>query len=343
MSEVVRNPADKPLLRIRNLRTDIHTHRGILRAVDGISLDVRRGEVVGIVGESGCGKSMTALSILRLVPETAVISADELALDDRDILSMNKEELRQFRGNEAALIFQDPMTSLNPVLRIGDQVAESLSSHRQLTKTAASSSATDLLRQVNIPSPAERARDYPHHFSGGMRQRVMIAMGIANEPQLLIADEPTTALDVTVQAQVLELIRELISRRDMAMILITHNMALVASLCTRVIVMYAGRIVEEGTTEEVFEAPQHPYTWALLQSIPRLDRDPAERLPAIDGLPPDLIDPPPACRFQPRCPFSIERCAVEEPALEDTEAGHPTRCWVLMSNVDKSLRGPDRR
>jgi peptide/nickel transport system ATP-binding protein len=330
--------AEQPLLRIRNLRTEIKTGRGTLRAVDGIDLDLARGEVLGIVGESGCGKSMTALSILRLVPETATISADELSLNGRDILAMPREELRRLRGGDTALIFQDPMTSLNPVLRVGSQISEAVRAHQEIGKPAATARAVELLQDVNIPSAEERSRDYPHRFSGGMRQRAMIAMGLANEPQLLIADEPTTALDVTVQAQVLELVRKLIDEHEMSMILITHNMALVASLCSRVVVMYAGRIVEEGPTAKLFESPQHPYTWSLLRSIPRLDTDPAARLPAIEGLPPDLIEPPPACRFQPRCPFSIERCGVEEPPLEKVEAGQRARCWVLMDNVTSNQR-----
>jgi len=303
-------------------------------AVDGVSFDVDRGEVVGIVGESGSGKTMTALSILRLVPEPGQITNGRILYGDRDVVHMSDEEIREFRGNEVAMIFQDPMTSLNPVLRVGFQVEEAMAAHQRFTRTQARERVAPLLTRVRIPAAEQRVRDYPHQFSGGMRQRAMIAMGVSNEPSLLIADEPTTALDVTVQASIIELVRDLSGELGASVILITHNMALIASLCQRVIVMYAGRIVEEGPTRAIFKNPQHPYTWSLLRSIPRVDEKTKEKLISIRGLPPDLSKPPPGCKFHPRCRFRVDRCFTEEPSLEEVEPGHLARCWVLMRNVE---------
>jgi oligopeptide/dipeptide ABC transporter ATP-binding protein len=290
-----------------------------VRAVDGVSLEVHKGETLGIVGESGSGKSVTALSILRLVPDPGRIVSGRMLYGEgvrrKDVVKMSDEEIREFRGNDVAMIFQDPMTSLNPVLRVGFQIREAMTAHERFS------------------APEQRQKSYPHQFSGGMRQRAMIAMGLSNEPSLLIADEPTTALDVTVQAQIIELLRDLNRELGTAIILITHNLAVVASLCTRVIVMYAGRIVEQGETRQIFKNPQHPYTWSLLRSIPRLDEARHEKLLTIAGMPPDLSNPPPGCKFHPRCRFRVDRCFQEEPPLEEVEPGQRARCWVLMKNA----------
>ena len=305
-----------------------------MTAVDGVSFNVDRGEVVGIVGESGSGKTMTALSILRLVPEPGQITNGRILYGEQDVMQMSDEEIREFRGNEVAMIFQDPMTSLNPVLRVGFQVEEAMAAHQRFTRTQARERVAPLLTRVRIPAAEQRVRDYPHQFSGGMRQRAMIAMGVSNEPSLLIADEPTTALDVTVQASIIELVRDLSGELGASVILITHNMALIASLCQRVIVMYAGRIVEQGPTRAIFKNPQHPYTWSLLRSIPRVDEKTKEKLISIRGLPPDLSKPPPGCKFHPRCRFRVDRCFTEEPPLDEVEPGQLARCWVLMKNVE---------
>jgi oligopeptide transport system ATP-binding protein len=246
---------------------------------------------------------------------------------------MSDDEIREFRGKDVAMIFQDPMTSLNPVLGVGFQVEEAMAAHERFTRKQARERVVPMLQRVRIPAAADRARDYPHQFSGGMRQRAMIAMGISNEPSLLIADEPTTALDVTVQASIIELLRDLSRELGASVILITHNMALIASLCQRVIVMYAGRIVEEGPTRAIFKNPQHPYTWSLLRSIPRVDEKTHEKLISIKGMPPDLSKPPPGCKFHPRCRFKVDRCFTEEPPLDEVGPGQHARCWVLMKNV----------
>ena len=305
-----------------------------MTAVDGISFDVDRGEIVGIVGESGSGKTMTALSILRLIPEPGKITSGKILYGEKDVVQMSDEEIREFRGNEVAMIFQDPMTSLNPVLRIGFQIEEAMIAHQRFTNKQAKERVIPMLQRVRIPAAKDRVRDYPHQFSGGMRQRAMIAMGVSNEPSLLIADEPTTALDVTVQASIIELLRDLSRELRAAVILITHNMALVASLCNRVIVMYAGRIVEEGPTRAIFKHPQHPYTWSLLRSMPRVDETTRERLISIKGLPPDLGKMPPGCKFHPRCKFRVDRCFNEEPPLGEVDPDQLARCWVLLKNVE---------
>jgi oligopeptide/dipeptide ABC transporter ATP-binding protein len=302
-------------------------------AVDGVSFEVDRGEIVGIVGESGSGKTMTALSVLRLVPEPGRITNGRILFGEKDVVQMTDDEIREFRGNDVAMIFQDPMTSLNPVLRVGFQIEEAMVAHRRFTGRQAKERVVPLLQRVRIPAAKQRVRDYPHQFSGGMRQRAMIAMGVSNQPSLLIADEPTTALDVTVQASIIELTRDLSRELRASVILITHNMALIASLCQRVIVMYAGRIVEEGPTRAIFKNPQHPYTWSLLRSIPRVDEQTHEKLISIKGLPPDLSKPPPGCKFHPRCRFRVDRCFTDEPPLEEVDPGQLARCWVLMKNV----------
>jgi ABC-type dipeptide/oligopeptide/nickel transport system ATPase component len=262
---------NEPLLQVRDLRTQFFTDDGVVQAVNGVSFDLHEGESLGIVGESGCGKSMTALSIMGLVPHPGRVTAGEIRFRGDDLLRMRPEDLREIRGRDIAMIFQDPLSSLNPVLRNGFQIEEAILAHRDLPRRDTARQAIELLRKVRVPAPEARVRDYPHQLSGGMRQRTMIAMGLANEPALLIADEPTTALDVTVQAQILELLRDLNRELRTAIVMITHNLGVVAGLCDRVIVMYAGQIVEEGPVDEIFERPQHPYTWALLRSVPRID------------------------------------------------------------------------
>jgi oligopeptide/dipeptide ABC transporter ATP-binding protein len=308
-----------------------------VRAVDGVSFEVSKGETLGIVGESGSGKSVTALSILRLVPDPGKVVGGKIlfgeGIKQRDVVKMSHEEIREFRGSDVAMIFQDPMTSLNPVLRVGFQIREAMTAHERFSSEESEQRVVPLLKKVRIPAPDQRKKSFPHQFSGGMRQRGMIAMGISNEPSLLIADEPTTALDVTVQAQIIELLRDLNREMGTAIILITHNLAVVASLCTRVIVMYAGRIVEQGETRQIFKNPQHPYTWSLLRSIPRLDQVRHDKLLTIAGMPPDMSNPPPGCKFHPRCRFRVDRCHEEEPPLEEVDTGQSARCWVLMRNA----------
>ncbi len=327
----------EPILRVEDLKTQFFTDRGVVRAVDGVSFHVDPGEVVGIVGESGCGKTMTALSILRLLPDPGRIVDGRILFRGQDVVGMSDEEVRNYRGNDVSMIFQDPMTSLNPVTRVGAQILEAMTAHERFTGDESRERVVPLLRRVRIPAAPQRTKDYPHQFSGGMRQRAMIAMALANEPALIIADEPTTALDVTVQAQIIQLLKQLNTDLGTAVMLITHNMALVASLCSRVIIMYAGRIVEQGPVEQIFDSPQHPYTWSLLRSVPRVDRALAERLVSIKGLPPDLTRMPPGCKFHPRCPFREDRCVEEEPALVDVGPGQEARCWVLMRNVPEAL------
>jgi peptide/nickel transport system ATP-binding protein len=322
------------LLQIEDLHTQFFTSRGVVRAVDGVSLHVDVGETLGVVGESGCGKTMTALSVLRLVPEPGRITSGRIRFRGRDVTKMDDDEIRDFRGNDVAMIFQDPMTSLNPVTKVGFQIEEAMTAHERFSPEQAKGRVIELLKRVRVPSAETRVKDYPHQFSGGMRQRAMIAMGLSNEPSLLIADEPTTALDVTVQAQIIQLMKQLNRELGTAMMLITHNMALVASLCQRIVVMYAGRVVEEGPVDQIFKSPQHPYTWSLLRSVPRVDEARKDRLVSIKGLPPDLASPPPGCKFHPRCPFVIDKCKSDpEPQLEDVATNQVARCWVLMRNV----------
>ncbi|HLQ60963.1 MAG TPA: ABC transporter ATP-binding protein [Candidatus Acidoferrales bacterium] len=321
------------LLRVEDLKTQFFTQRGVVKAVDGVSLHVDEGETLGVVGESGCGKTMTALSILRLLPDPGRIVSGRIWFRDKEVTKMDDDQIRNFRGNDVAMIFQDPMTSMNPVTKVGAQIEEAMTAHDRFSAREARDRVVPLLKRVRIPAAERRVSDYPHQFSGGMRQRGMISMGLANEPALLIADEPTTALDVTVQAQIIQLLKQLNRELGTAIMLITHNMALVASLCSRVVVMYAGRVVEEGPIEQIFDSPQHPYTWALLRSVPRVDEARKERLVSIRGLPPDLVRLPPGCKFHPRCAFRIDRCDKEEPPLEAVAAGQKARCWVLMRNV----------
>ncbi|GAC1479201.1 MAG: ABC transporter ATP-binding protein [Candidatus Dormibacteria bacterium] len=324
-----------PVLQVKGLRTQFFTDDGVVKAVDDVSFDLHPGETLGIVGESGCGKSVTALSILRLIQEPGRIVSGEIRFKGDDLLTMSEEEVREIRGKDIAMIFQDPLSSLNPVLPIGFQIEEAMGAHGRISSKDSVNRTVELLKQVRIPSARERLKDYPHQFSGGMRQRVMIAMGLSNAPSILIADEPTTALDVTVQAQILELLTDLNHDLKTAIIMITHNMGVVAGLCSRVIVMYAGRIVEQGPVHDIFKNPQHPYTWSLLRSIPRLDSDRSERLLSIEGLPPDLIAPPKGCRFHPRCQFKVERCRHDDPPLMDMGPAHEAACWVTMDQALK--------
>jgi oligopeptide/dipeptide ABC transporter ATP-binding protein len=298
----------EPLLEVRNLKVSFRTEDGVVRAVDGVSFTVSEGETLGIVGESGSGKSVTMMSVMRLIIDPNARFEGEVIYKGRDVMSLNQAELRQVRGSEIAMIFQDPMTSLNPVYRVGWQISEQIRAHEKVTKQAARARAIELLAAVGIPHPAERVDDFPHQFSGGMRQRVMIAMALSCSPSLLIADEPTTALDVTIQAQILKLIKKLKDEFGSAVVLITHDMGVVADVADRVAVMYAGRIIEQGSKNDVFYDAQHPYTWGLLGSIARIDRPKPRRLTAIRGLPPSLINLPPGCAFGDRCPERFEAC-----------------------------------
>jgi oligopeptide/dipeptide ABC transporter ATP-binding protein len=316
------------LLEVRNLNTTFLTAAGVVRAVDGVSWDVEEGETVALVGESGCGKSVSALSIMRLVaPPAGRIESGEILFKGRDLLRLTEEEMRGVRGREIAMIFQEPMTSLNPVLTIGRQLTEGLEIHMRKTPAEARVRAAELLALVGIPDPERRLAQYPHHFSGGMRQRMMIAMALACAPSLILADEPTTALDVTIQAQILELMRGLSRQLGVAMLIITHNLGVVARYADRVNVMYAGRIIERATAAELYANPRHPYTLGLLRSVPRLDEPRRARLAPIEGQPPDLTRLPRGCAFAPRCAYRVERC-VEPPPLEPAgAAGHLSACW----------------
>ncbi len=328
-----------PLLSVRDLHIHFVTSRGVVRAVEGISYDVNPGEVVAIVGESGCGKSVSALSIMRLLSKPAGrVAGGEILFEGRDLLALSEAEMREIRGEEISMIFQEPMTSLNPVLTIGFQLTETLFMHRQISKEDARARAIELLQLVGIPDPERRLDQYPHQFSGGMRQRVMIAIGLACDPKLIIADEPTTALDVTIQAQILQLMKDLSRRLGIAMIVITHNLGVVARYADRVNVMYAGKMIETGTADDIFARPRHPYTLGLLRSVPRLDKPRSHKLETIEGLPPNLLSPPPGCRFAPRCRASIGRCTEIVPPLLEIERDHFTACIRAGELAEK---GPD--
>ncbi|OGL65327.1 MAG: peptide ABC transporter ATP-binding protein [Candidatus Tectomicrobia bacterium RIFCSPLOWO2_02_FULL_70_19] len=327
------------LLRIENLCTHFFTSAGVVKAVDGISYDVEEGETVAIVGESGCGKSVSALSILRLIPNPpGRIVQGSIRFNGQDILSLSDDEIRKVRGHQIGMIFQEPMTSLNPVLTIGLQLTETMELHLGLSRPEAGKRAVEYLRMVGISEPERRLRQYPHHLSGGMRQRVMIAMALCCEPKLIIADEPTTALDVTIQAQILELMKNLSRRMRVALIIITHNLGVVARYADRVNVMYAGRIIERGPAREIYARPSHPYTLGLLRSVPRLDRPRRERLDPIEGQPPDLSRLAAGCAFIPRCRFAVERCGAEYPPLESVEGAHYAACWKKDELLRLSVR-----
>jgi oligopeptide transport system ATP-binding protein len=317
-----------PVLDVRHLSTNFYTEDGVVRAVRDVSFHVMPGETLGVVGESGCGKSITGLSVMRLVPDPpGRIDEGELIFEGRDLLKVSDAEMRDVRGREISMIFQDPMTSLNPVMTIERQIGESLRRHFGLTRAQARSRSIDLLRLVGIPHAEQRVDEFPHQFSGGMRQRVMIAIALACNPRLVIADEPTTALDVTIQAQILELMKKLQAEHDSGLIMITHSMGVVAGMADRVQVMYAGSIVETADTEELFANPRHPYTVGLMQSIPRLDAR-SGRLQPIGGLPPELIDAPDACPFAPRCVYARPACLEGRPPLQEVSAGHFSACWL---------------
>jgi oligopeptide transport system ATP-binding protein len=316
------------LLEVKDLTTHFFTHDGVVKAVDGISYEVNEGEIVGIVGESGCGKSVSALSVMRLVPDPpGKTVAGEVYLDGEDVLKLGNSGMRKIRGNKMAMVFQEPMTSLNPVLTIGRQITETLELHQDMNRSQAEERAAELLEMVGISEAKTRLKDYPHRLSGGQRQRVMIAIALSCNPRLIIADEPTTALDVTIQAQILELMQSLARDTGTAMIIITHNLGVVARYAQKVIVMYAGKIIETGTSTEIYHNPKHPYTIGLLKSVPRLDEKMGTKLDPIEGLPPDLIDVPKGCSFAARCKYSIEKCLTDSPTLKPVLNGHDSACW----------------
>ena len=318
----------QPLLQIKDLRTHFFTEEGVVKAVDGVTYDVEEGEILGLVGESGCGKTVSALSILRLIPNPpGRIVSGEVVFEGEDLLKLDEGEVRHIRGNKIAMIFQEPMTSLNPVLTIGRQLTETLELHLKMDRQSANQRAIELLETVGIPEARARLHDYPHQFSGGMRQRVMIAMALSCNPKLLLADEPTTALDVTIQAQILELMTGLTRELGTAVIIITHNLGVVARYAARVNVMYAGNIVESASALDLYHRPRHPYTLGLLKSVPRLDQARKQKLDPIEGFPPDLAHMPPGCPFEPRCRFAVERCKEENPPLLQVGDRHSSACW----------------
>ncbi|MFG1422323.1 ABC transporter ATP-binding protein [Roseixanthobacter liquoris] len=317
-----------PLLEVRNLKTQFFTQAGVVKAVEDVSFHVMPGETLGVVGESGSGKSITGLSIMRLIPDPpGKVVNGEVIFEGQDLLKLNDDQIRRIRGHQIAMIFQDPMTSLNPVLSINQQISEALQLHMGMSKAQAKTRAIELLRMVGIPNAEKRIDQYPHQFSGGMRQRVMIAMALSCNPKLIIADEPTTALDVTIQAQILDLMRSLQAERGTGVIMITHSMGVVAGMADRVQVMYAGSIVETASTEKIFANPRHPYTVGLMKSIPRLDARQRERLEPIRGLPPHLVDLPDICPFAPRCDYAREKCEQKRPPLIEISPGHKSACW----------------
>jgi peptide/nickel transport system ATP-binding protein len=328
----------EPLLDVRNLRVHFPTEDGLVRAVDGVSFSVAPGETLGVVGESGSGKSVTFLTVMGLITRREARIEGEILFRGQDLLKLPPEEMRNIRGSKISMIFQDPLTALNPVHRVGNQIAEVFQVHRKLPRREAFQEAVNLLRLVGIPRPEERARQWPHEFSGGMRQRAMIAMALALNPDLLIADEPTTALDVTVQAQILDLIDRLKEEFDAAVVLITHDLGVVAEHCDDIMVMYAGKIAEFGDRRDIYYGAHHPYTWGLMQSISRIDQDRSERLRPIRGQPPSLIHVPPGCPFHPRCPYAMSICRTEIPQLIPTNGHHASACHLPLSEKERILR-----
>ena len=324
------------MLEVKGMRTSFFTHVGEVKAIRGVDFYLDKGEAVGIVGESGSGKSVTSLSVMRLLQFPGKLTGGEVFFDGEDLAKKTDKEMQAIRGNEISMIFQDPMTSLNPVFTIGNQIMEAIIKHQKMSKDQARQKAIDMLKLVGIPSPEKRIDQYPHEFSGGMRQRAMIAMALSCEPKLLIADEPTTALDVTIQAQILELMKDLKDRLNTSIILITHDLGVVADVCTRIIVMYGGLIMEEGTTEEIFYKPQHPYTLGLMRSIPKMsDKENKERLIPIDGTPPDLLKPPAGCPFAPRCDHAMKICMTQMPEYTKSSDTHRAACWLLHPDAPK--------
>lgn len=325
------------LLEVKNLKTYFKTDAGIVKAVDGISFKLGKGETLGIVGESGSGKSVTNLSIMRLIPSPPGKIVDgEVLFEGKDVLKLSESALRHIRGNEISMIFQDPMTSLNPFLKISTQMIETIRLHQDISKKEALRKSIDMLKLVGIPAAEERVHNYPHQFSGGMRQRVMIAMALSCEAKILIADEPTTALDVTIQAQILELIQELAKKLETAVILITHDLGVVAGMCDTVCVMYAGKIVEKAKTEDLYKNPSHPYTFGLIQSVPRLDKAHDGKLFSIEGQPPNVIDLPPCCPFHPRCHKVMDICRTQYPPTTGLGNGHEVACWLFDDQKEQS-------
>ncbi|WP_200903154.1 ABC transporter ATP-binding protein [Desulfosporosinus acididurans] len=333
------------LLEVENLSTSFYTYAGEVQSVSGVSFHVDEGEAVGIVGESGCGKSVTVQSIMRLIPNPpGKIKNGQIRLAGRDLVRLPEKEMQKIRGKEIGMIFQDPMTSLNPVLTIGRQMTEVLQHHEGIGKNEALGRAAKYLTMVGISNPERRLKQYPHEFSGGMRQRVMIAMALLCNPKLLIADEPTTALDVTIQAQILELMKDLKDKVNTSIILITHDLGVVAGLCSRIIVMYGGKIVEMGSTQDIFKDPRHPYTWGLLKSVPRLDASKRSKLVPIVGSPPDLLNPPKGCGFAARCPHAMKICETQPPAYTDLNEKHRAACWLLHPDAPKvTFNGIDEK
>lgn len=330
------------LLEVKNLKTSFRTHIGDVQAVRGVSLHLDKGEALGIVGESGCGKSVTMMSIMRLLADNAIIDSEEITFNGKNITNPTEKEMQEIRGNEMAMIFQDPMTSLNPLFTVGQQLTEHLIKHKKVSKAEANDLAIKMLDMVGIPSPEKRLKQYPHEFSGGMRQRVMIAMSLICEPKLIIADEPTTALDVTIQAQILDLMKDLKEKINSSIILITHDLGVVADLCTRINVMYGGIVVEEGTDEDIFYNARHPYTWGLLNSVPNPKSEVKEKLTPIEGQPPDLLKPPAGCPFAARCQYAMKVCIEKQPPLFEISKGHKSACWLCHENAPK-IESPIRR
>ena len=324
-------------LEIKDLNVSFFTPAGEVKAVGGISYDLHYGEVMGIVGESGSGKSVQAYSIMGLLQSPGEIVGGSITFEERDVLAMTPEEMQDFRGQHVSMIFQNPMTCLNPVYTIGNQLAEAILCHSEISKAEAETKSIEMLDLVGINNPSQRMRQYPHELSGGMRQRVMIAMGLICNPKLLIADEPTTALDVTIQAQILELMKDIQKKTQMAIIFITHNLGVVAEICDRISVMYAGKIVEQGSAEDVFYRPQHPYTLGLLNSMPRIDEDEYERLIPIEGAPVDMLNPPTGCPFAPRCSHCMKICLRKEPPITRVGEGHVSACWLLLDQSKKEV------
>ena len=327
----------EPLLEVTDLKVHFPTEDGIVRAVDGVSFSLKPGETLGVVGESGSGKSVSFLTVMGLISRKSAAIEGQVLFQGQDLLQMDNDDLREIRGAKIAMIFQDPMTSLHPFYKVGDQIAEAILQHQNVSKKEAFQGAVDMLAKVNIPRPDERAKQFPHEFSGGMRQRAMIAMALALNPDLLIADEPTTALDVTVQAQILDLIDRLKDEFNAAVIIITHDLGVVAEHCDNIQVMYAGKAVEFGNTDDIYYNPHHPYTWGLLSSIPRLD-DELDRLVPIQGLPPSLINVPPGCAFHPRCPYRFEPCDKEVPALIPSDGHHAAACHLSLADKERIVR-----
>ena len=324
------------LLEVNNMKTSFYTHVGEVQAVRGVSFNLNKGEALGIVGESGSGKSVTSMSIMGLLQYPGKVKDGNIIFKGEELTKKSQKEMMAIRGNEIAMIFQDPMTSLNPVYTIGNQIIEAIVRHQHVGKKEARVKAIDMLRTVGIPSPEKRVDNYPHEFSGGMRQRAMIAIALSCQPDLLIADEPTTALDVTIQAQILELIKELKDKMDTSVILITHDLGVVADVCSRVVVMYGGLIMEEGTAEQIFYDPSHPYTMGLMKSIPRMDTKEKQRLIPIPGTPPDLVKPPKGCPFAPRCSYTMKICLEQAPEYTYLTPEHRSACWLLHENAPKT-------